>query len=342
MNKPSVSIIVPVYNVEPYVEDCIRSVMRQTYDGPMECIVVDDCGTDNSMDIVEKLVAEYDGPISFKILHHEHNRGLSVARNTGIDAAKGDYLYFLDSDDELTDDCIEKLTESLLKEWYDMIIGNYSVLVEINETKYGLEKLAIPNNTVLYKEKIIESYNFGKWPTTAWNKLYLTDFIKRCRFHFKEGFLFEDAIWSFQIACSIKSLLSVNHITYLHRRRMGSIMTSSSKEIKMHFDYLIFLEICKFVTKNGVRYSQIQDVLRIRLNRILNNYLNSPNRFIRTYKIIRKYLRPSLGEMICANKYCFKKYLQDFHYVLPMPIASYWHYWIYYRFRLCLKNNIWK
>ena len=124
MNQPSVSIIIPVYNVEPYVEDCIRSVIRQTYGGKMECIVVDDCGTDNSMDVVERVIGEYNGPIPFRILHHEHNRGLSAARNTGMDAATGDYLFFLDSDDELTDDCIEKLTEPLVKEWYDVVIGN--------------------------------------------------------------------------------------------------------------------------------------------------------------------------------------------------------------------------
>ena len=94
MNQPSISIIVPVYNVEPYVEECIHSVMRQTYTGPMECIVVDDCGTDNSMAVVEGLIANYKGPISFKVLHHKHNRGLSAARNTGMDAATGDYYFF--------------------------------------------------------------------------------------------------------------------------------------------------------------------------------------------------------------------------------------------------------
>ena len=73
MIKLNISIIIPVYNVEPYVEDCIRSVMRQTYDGPMECIIVDDCGSDNSMAIVKKMVTEYNGSIAFKILHHKHN-----------------------------------------------------------------------------------------------------------------------------------------------------------------------------------------------------------------------------------------------------------------------------
>ena len=90
-NTIDVSIIVPVYNVAHYIEDCLRSVMRQTYKGSMECLVVDDCGTDDSMSIVERMIAEYDGPIQFKILRHEHNRGLSAARNTGTMQATGDY-----------------------------------------------------------------------------------------------------------------------------------------------------------------------------------------------------------------------------------------------------------
>ena len=101
MHKPSVSVIVPVYNVEPYVAACVRSVMRQTYEGKIECIFVDDCGTDKSIDVVEKLIAEYSGPIAFKIIHATHNQGPSVARNIGMDAATCEYLYFLDGDDEI-------------------------------------------------------------------------------------------------------------------------------------------------------------------------------------------------------------------------------------------------
>ena len=104
-----ISIIVPVYNVELYIKECFESIAAQTYKGEIECIFVDDCGQDDSVAILEKLIAEYHGPIQFSIVHHEHNKGLSGARNTGIRKAKGDYLYFLDSDDTITPDCIEKL-----------------------------------------------------------------------------------------------------------------------------------------------------------------------------------------------------------------------------------------
>ena len=116
-----VSIIIPVYNVEQYIGNCLRSVMRQTYKGPMECLIIDDCGTDDSIAIAEGVIREYNdnanvnlnanldlevnatldfiggGGIRFEILHHERNRGLSAARNTGTEAATGDYILYIDS-----------------------------------------------------------------------------------------------------------------------------------------------------------------------------------------------------------------------------------------------------
>ena len=110
-----VSIIIPIYNVASYVERCIRSVMNQTLTKEIECIILDDCGSDNSIDIAENLISEYVGCIDFRILHHDFNRGLSAARNTGIDSAKGEYIYYLDSDDKIVPDCIEKLVSSVKK-----------------------------------------------------------------------------------------------------------------------------------------------------------------------------------------------------------------------------------
>ena len=115
MGLSKVSIIIPVYNVELYIAECLQSVMNQTYQGQLECIVVDDCGTDRSMEIVARMIAGYDGPIEFRVLHHEKNMGLSCARNTGIDAVTGDYVFFLDSDDWISYDCIDYLVSLVNK-----------------------------------------------------------------------------------------------------------------------------------------------------------------------------------------------------------------------------------
>ena len=97
----SVSIIIPVYNVEQYIESCLLSVINQNYKGDIECVIVNDCTPDQSMVVVHKILSDYDGNILFKIVDHKENRGLSASRNSGVRVATGDYLYFLDSDDIL-------------------------------------------------------------------------------------------------------------------------------------------------------------------------------------------------------------------------------------------------
>ena len=95
----NISIIVPVYNVEQYISRCIRSIIDQDNSHAIiECLFVDDCSPDNSIQIVRSIVDQYNGNIYFKILIHTENKGLSVARNTGIEAAKGDYILFVDPD----------------------------------------------------------------------------------------------------------------------------------------------------------------------------------------------------------------------------------------------------
>lgn len=109
---PLISIIIPVYNVAPYIEKCLETVISQSYEN-LEIILVDDCGSDNSMDIVRDFCSSHIG--NFVLLNHERNRGLSVARNTGVKHAKGDYLFFLDSDDELPKDAIRNFVQYLNK-----------------------------------------------------------------------------------------------------------------------------------------------------------------------------------------------------------------------------------
>ncbi len=103
-----ISIIIPVYNVAPYIEQCIESVLSQDYED-IEVIIVDDCGTDNSMELVREMIAGTSKEIH--ILKHDHNRGFAAGRNTGIKNAVGNYIYFLDSDDYIEPDCISRLVK---------------------------------------------------------------------------------------------------------------------------------------------------------------------------------------------------------------------------------------
>ena len=106
MSETVISIIIPVYNVQDYIIECLDSIAAQTYTTGVECILVDDCGNDNSMKMVNDYLDGYKGEIDFRILRHERNRGLSAARNTGIMNAKGKYVLFVDSDDSISAQCL--------------------------------------------------------------------------------------------------------------------------------------------------------------------------------------------------------------------------------------------
>lgn len=120
-----ISVIVPIYNVENYILECLQSVAAQTKTKNVECILVDDCGTDNSVKVAEQFISAYKGDISFALFHHSENKGLSAARNTGIKNARGKYLFFLDSDDTIKPYCLDELFALAEKYHADMVQGSY-------------------------------------------------------------------------------------------------------------------------------------------------------------------------------------------------------------------------
>lgn len=325
MNTLSVSIIIPVFNAELYIATCIRSVMRQTYDGPMECILVDDGSTDKSILIAEELITEYQGPVTFKILHHDHTRGASGARNTGMDAATGDYFYFLDSDDELTADCIEKLAAPLDQARYDVVVGNFDIVFD-GIPFYQEQTLLVPDNTVLYDEEIANAYKSKITPITPWNKLISADVVRRTGCRFREGIIMEDVLWEFQVACSIHTMYSVNQSTYIFNRRPGSVMTSSGWENKAYSYFIIFVEMCQFVRDKGVDDVLVYDILRENHHLALKFYRNVRVDFVRTYKQMREYYRLSLRKIFQGNHGRFKRCVRDIHFALPALVAPYWCY----------------
>ena len=101
-----ITVVMPVYKVEKYVSECLDSIINQTFDC-FECIIIDDCSPDNSMRLIEEKLAGYKGNISFRIVRNERNEGVSAARNKGIELSRGGYLFFIDSDDMLYENCLE-------------------------------------------------------------------------------------------------------------------------------------------------------------------------------------------------------------------------------------------
>ena len=326
MGKMKISIIIPVYNVESYISDCLKSVMSQTYQGELECILVDDCGTDNSISIEEEFISNYKGSIEFKFLHHHKNRGLSAARNTGMAAATGDYIYFLDSDDTLSSDCLESLTAPLKNCDYDLIVGDFRMVCDGKILPPYSMNLQLSNGTILKNEEIIKSYR-KMWNMMAQNKLYKTSFVRANQLEFKEALIHEDELWSFEVACMAKSLYAVNKVTYYYLKRNSGITGSESKGNRYKMLSEVVREMGDFVKKKGVYNKAIHLRINSFFFRVLNNYSISQSEYVKVYKYMYSRTRPSVSQLIRAIGWDIRWYLMDIHYLLPERIAPYWMYY---------------
>ena len=230
----------------PYIEACLRSVMRQTYQGAMECLIVDDCGTDDSMAIAERVIATYEGPIVFQIFHHERNRGLSAARNTGTLAAKGDYLYYMDSDDVMTEDCIAQLMGKA--EEYpeaELVQGNFCRHTLTGETVIRIKQYAL---AVASSNDEVRKCYYRQMSVNVWNKLIRRDFLIGHHLFNKEGILFEDELWSFYLLKCLNKACFVSTITYHHKKRPHSITTGTNRAVEAHHYAIVYHDILSNLT----------------------------------------------------------------------------------------------
>lgn len=226
-----VSVIIPIYNVSMYVERCLESVMNQTYDC-FECILVDDASPDGSITKCEMLIANYHGTISFVILHHERNRGLSAARNTGTNAATGDYVFYLDSDDELTPDCIEKMILHAQSDpTIEMVMGNHATYLQSDPKQAPIKQnqtnFQVGDFDSLEKVRNLFYNVKGGYGGNAWNKLIKKEFLQQNKLYFNEGVNWEDLLWSFFIVKYLKHLYIIPDVTLFYYIRPQSIMTGS-------------------------------------------------------------------------------------------------------------------
>lgn len=282
-----ISIIIPVYNVAPYIEDCLRSVMRQSYTGSMECLIVDDGSTDDSIAIAERMIDAYDGPIQFQILHHEENRGLSAARNTGTLRATGEYLYYIDSDDEMTEDCIEKLMDVASQDpSIEMVQGN-ALIHPIQKKTYLFVGQIILQTAVTHDEVRKCFYQYNQINSTLWNKLFRRDFIINNNLLCREGIIHEDIQWVFYLVKHLTKACFLSDITYHQKKRPGSITTGTDIGTRMANYAIVFLDVLTHLTPG---YEQEE----------LNYYSN------RTAEFYCKYLRevPAFEEVLqlCLEK----------------------------------------
>ena len=286
MNLIKVSIIIPLYNVSDYIEGCISSVMRQTYTN-IECIIVDDATPDDSIEKCNKMIKTYNGPICFIILRHQHNRGQSAARNTGIDEATGEYIYFLDSDDEITPDCIEKLVTPILKDnSIEMVQGNFVWIKKIGKTPKPAITILNQGGDYNTREATRKCYYETKMPY-VWNKLISKTFLCNCQIQFKDGIMWEDHLWNLMLMKHLNHLYLVPDVTYLYYRRPHSITTGLKRDEKIRHSSIIYNEIANNLTPG----EEDLEVLHY-LNPFCQHYLVAKGdpRFNHAYSVFYKVL----------------------------------------------------
>lgn len=222
-----ISIIIPVYNVEKCISRCLLSVINQTYNGIIECIIINDCTPDNSMTIINELITtNINKNIIFKTINHTVNQGQSAARNSGIRVSTGEYLFFLDSDDELCINALEDLVNLAQQYNPDIVQGN----IYINSPK--VEWLNIANrNYPTYTDNKEFIYNeWIKMPGVVWNKLIKRSFIINHNLYFKEGIIHEDNHWLLFSKKYIHSIAFCFKPTYIYYINENTTMTTKYKD----------------------------------------------------------------------------------------------------------------
>lgn len=245
-----ISIIMPVYNVEKYIKQSIESVINQTYNN-LEIILVDDGSTDFSGEICDEY-SKKDNRI--KVIHTE-NRGLSCARNTGLDNATGKYIMFIDSDDFFEKNSCEVLYNEIENKKADYVIGNY-----IHTTHEG-KKWKNP----LFNQKIYDNFKLSitdykksifVMNSVVWNKIFKREFIEKNKLRFVPGAFAEDAIFSTYCYVHTNKSYYISDVVYNYRQNQvnKSISTNCTKDYfkKLNASYKLIFQ--NFETTNNIGF----------------------------------------------------------------------------------------
>lgn len=238
MEKIKFTIIIPVYNCETFIEDCIKSILKQVYKN-FEVIVVDDGSIDNSLKICQK-IATTDNRIH---IYQKCNGGVSSARNKGLEHVSGDYVLFVDADDMLTPKCLQNYYYCILKESPDVCYQQYKIIKNSVEPMYTNDYISSNNN--LYKQiQIDDFYSFfnKKWIlfSATWSKCYKASIIKEFKIHFTINInQFEDFLFLTEYLSHTKSVYIVYDAGYIYRVVKNSLSRRNNIQVENYINYIL-------------------------------------------------------------------------------------------------------
>lgn len=274
-----ISVIIPVYNAEKYLHQCLESVLSQTYKN-IEIILIDDGSKDSSGAICDDYASKY----PFIRAIHKRNGGASSARNVGIDNATGKYIFFLDSDDWIEHDALEKLIVAANQENADLVFceattidedsgitlkGNYNY-----KSKYSTD---VPYNIM---QKMMKNKEFH---VVIWLLLLEKSIFDNNNLRFKEGIIYEDMIISYQFFCLARRAAHVDQNLYFRRYRANSVMTSKKTEKNFVSAATVYDEVSSFFEGLPKENKPTDHIVRCSFN-VLSIYREMPKQIRKKYK----------------------------------------------------------
>lgn len=244
---PKISLVIPVYNGERYLDACLKSVVAQSLDR-LEVILVNDGSTDSSGKIMKEYVRMYPNCTYIK----QENRGLSEARNTGLQYAHGKYIAFLDGDDLLPQDALRNLYRKAEETRAEMVAGNVATFGEKESTKDYSHRNKDTRFTVSGEAFLAEAIANHHYVPMVYNFLYRRSFIEQHGLRFEPGILYEDELWTPIALTKAKRVASISSITYLYRKHEASIMSSSKAEKRITSMEVVIRRLEEFMESDGM------------------------------------------------------------------------------------------
>ena len=271
--NPKISVIVPVYNVESYLEETLNSILNQSFIDDIEVLMIDDGSTDNSPNIIDRYADNYENFHAF----HKENGGASTARNYGLDIAQGEYVHFMDSDDFIPHYAYERLYDFAIDGDYDVVTTNYLRFNSKNLSTVSIsEFLFKPYESPVLNTNMYEFADLS-WDTPNCNKIIKREFLKENNIrYYHKNLLYEDNPFMIQVYTKAKKVALLNDVNYYWRIR--EIGTSTTQSFDLEMGNKLF-EMVDWV--NGYITQNIDDkgLLLMKYSKLVKvdlfNYLNS-------------------------------------------------------------------
>lgn len=235
-----ISVIVPIYNAALYIEQCVESILSQSFKD-FELLLVDDRGSDDSLEIVAGVLARYPDA-SARVITQPFNKGVSAARNAGTLAAIGQYIYYIDSDDFMAPNALDMMIKASKSESADVVYGDYYSITHSGEVVAHEHRIDYPR--MVDEHLSSPSLWVDYWPVVVpspWNILVRRQMLIDHNINFTEGVVYEDLLWNLKILAAAADVAYLDKPTYYYRLHNESIMRGAVKPRNIE-SWLVFCE----------------------------------------------------------------------------------------------------